>query len=411
MDQSKSITIITVNYYPEDSAIGLYTRQFAVYLMEKGYSVQVITGFPYYPQWKINENYLNKPTFYRETIDGISIYRFKQYLTEDITFYSRVLMMISHFFGTFCNLTKIKKTDLVFCIVPFTISIIPAWFLTKIKRAKLWIHIQDFEFDLAIQSGLVSKNNLWSTSVKNVCFALEKALFGSGDVVSSISQTMLDKIKIKSSQKNPYLFPNWVSHEKVNPQTSTTHSLINSNKFTFLYSGNIGEKQDWNVLFEVCKLIKTEDQIEVFIIGDGSYKTKLIQQLEAFDFIKIHDPVPYSQLNDLLCSADAHFLFQKTDLLDTMMPSKVLGMMASAKPSVISGNKISEVKKIITESKGGFYVSGKNLENKIYSSILEIKNNKNTSEMGLNARKYILDNFSEENILSNTEEKIKKLLS
>ena len=48
MDNTLTITIITANFYPEDTAIGLYTSQFANYLKNEGYAVQVITGFPYY---------------------------------------------------------------------------------------------------------------------------------------------------------------------------------------------------------------------------------------------------------------------------------------------------------------------------------------------------------------------------
>ena len=40
---SKKITIIGINYFPEDSAIGLYTTQKAEYLVENGFDVTVIT--------------------------------------------------------------------------------------------------------------------------------------------------------------------------------------------------------------------------------------------------------------------------------------------------------------------------------------------------------------------------------
>ena len=72
MNTTKNITIFTGNYAPEDTAIGLYTSQFATFLSNKGYAVSVITGFPYYPQWKIAENYCNKNTYFNEIIDDIS---------------------------------------------------------------------------------------------------------------------------------------------------------------------------------------------------------------------------------------------------------------------------------------------------------------------------------------------------
>ena len=320
-------------------------------------------------------------------------------------------MMLSLFFGTIINLKKIKKTDLIFCVVPFTISIIPALFLSKIKHAKLWIHVQDFEFNLALESGIIKNSNFVTLIFRKLAFRLETTLLNAATIVSSISYNMLEKIKEKSKHTDPYFFPNWVSAEKINPEISTKHSLIDPNKFTLLYSGNIGKKQDWKFLQKICALIKKEDNIEIVIVGDGSYKKKLKDNLNAFTFVKLYDPVPYNDLNDLLCSADAHFLFQKTDVLDTIMPSKILGMMASGKPSIISGNKISEINTIIKESNGGFYFSGNNAENKVYLTLLEIKNNTINNNLGVNARKYIIEKFSENSILSNAAKKIQSIIS
>ena len=410
MDSPKKITIITANYYPEDTAIGLYTTQFAHYLKSEGYIVQIITGFPYYPQWKIKDSYLDGTTFFSETVDGITIFRFKQFTPQKVTFSSRILMMLSLFFGTLINLGKIKKTDLVICIVPFTISIIPAFFLSKMKKAKLWIHIQDFEFDLALESGIIKKINSTTSLLKKSIFSLETALFNAADLVSSISYTMLEKVKEKSNHANPYFFPNWISAEKINPKISSQHSLIDATKFTLLYSGNIGEKQDWQLLQKLCFLLKKEDLIEIVIVGDGSYINTLKENLAAFKFVKFYKPVPYQELNDLLCSADAHFLFQKTNVLDTIMPSKILAMMASGKPSVISGHAISEVNTIISESNGGYYFAGNNAAYEIYSALLKIKNKTFKTNMGENARTYITEKFSEKLILSNVALKIKSLI-
>ena len=57
---AKNIIVIGINYYPEDSAIGLYTTQKAEALVLKGHNVTVITGFPYYPAWETKREYKTK---------------------------------------------------------------------------------------------------------------------------------------------------------------------------------------------------------------------------------------------------------------------------------------------------------------------------------------------------------------
>ncbi|RTY88277.1 glycosyltransferase family 4 protein [Flavobacterium sp. RSP15] len=411
MTKIKTITVITAFFYPEDTAIGLYTTQFARFLEKKGYRVVIITGFPNYPQWKIHQNYVNFPSFFTETVDNIEIIRYKQYVPEIVNLKGRLMMMFDLFYGTCINLRKIKNTDLVICIVPFTICILPALLLSKVKKAKLWIHIQDFEFDLALDSGIIKNNTLFFMLFKKSVMAFEKKMMNSAAIVSSISASMIDKIKQKSIKTDSFYFPNWVSSEIINPETSTKHSILNYDKFTLLYSGNIGEKQDWDFLKKLCVLILPDENIEIVIVGDGAYKNNLKEKLKSFPFVRYFDPVPYLELNDLLCSANVHFLFQKIDVVDTIMPSKILGMMASKKPSLISGNENSEVLTIINQSGGGFYFFENDVKG-VYKTILKLKNNSTLCEdIGQKARSFVLNTFSEQEILENFNSKIKSVLS
>jgi colanic acid biosynthesis glycosyl transferase WcaI len=407
----KKITIITAFYYPEDTAIGLYTSQFSSFLSKIGYEVKIITGFPNYPKWEIREEYRNYPSFYIEKIGDIEIFRYKQYVPKKATVKGRILMMLSLFYGTLRNLNKIKEADLVICIVPFTISILPALLLSKLKKAKLWVHIQDFEFDLALDSGIIKNSGFLSKRFNSIINLFERKMLNASNIVSSISFSMLKKIKEKSFHKEPYYFPNWVSLKKINPEISSKHPLINPEKFSLLYSGNIGEKQDWVYLEKLCEIIKPDDNIEIVIVGDGSFKKSLQIKMESFFFVKFYDPVPYEELNDLLCSADIHFLFQKTEVINTIMPSKILGMMASNKPSIISGNKNSEVLTIIDQSKGGFYFSGNEFL-EVYKTILLVKNDPVISKtLGNNARSYIINKFEENIIFNDFKNKINAILS
>ena len=140
----KKITIIGSNYFPEDTAIGLYTSQLAEYLNLNNIDVTVITGFPYYPAWRIHENYRSKKRFLEENINGIRVLRYKQYVPKKPTFIKRILHLLDFSLGTLFNIFKVKKTDVILCVVPFIGSVFLGKILSKLKGAKLWVHIQDF---------------------------------------------------------------------------------------------------------------------------------------------------------------------------------------------------------------------------------------------------------------------------
>jgi colanic acid biosynthesis glycosyl transferase WcaI len=103
-----NITIISNNYYPEDSGIGLYSSGMAEFLA-KTHNVKVITAMPYYPQWEIYSEYKDKPKFYRETIKNVEVLRFKQYTPKNPTFLKRIFQMCHFFSGSIVIVFKIKK--------------------------------------------------------------------------------------------------------------------------------------------------------------------------------------------------------------------------------------------------------------------------------------------------------------
>ena len=396
------ITFIGLNFAPEDSAIGLYSSEWVNQLESDGHNVTVVTGFPYYPQWSVFKQYKNKPRFLQEHIGGTKILRYRQYVPKAPTFFKRIVHIIDFTVGSLFNLFKIKKCDLVIAVVPFTTSAFLGWIQKKRFNSKFWIHIQDFELDAALQSKKEPKVG----PAFSLMFRLESWLFRKPDIVSTISHSMIDTLRKKSNSSSFYL-PNWVNPDAINPATANFHRYINSSKIVLLYSGNIGEKQDWNSFVEFCNDIN-QNNYEIIIVGDGSKKNWLLERTVHLQNIKHYPPVPYSELSDLLCSVDIHLLFQKPDFLDIVMPSKVLGMMASAKPSLIIGHRESEINSVFKSNNIGLYFDRYSKEVVIELDKIS-KQNSQMKQMGENARVYVIKNFSKDRILKQVQKKIELL--
>jgi len=403
-----NITLIGINYYPEDSSTGLYSTQMTEYLSENGYDIDIITGFPYYPQWQIWDSYKNKKKFLDEMYGDIKVHRYRQYVPKEPSFKKRILHLTDFTLGSIRNLFKVKKCDVVIAIVPFTTSILLGLILAKMRGAKLWVHIQDFEFDAARESGLAGKKGL-SVKIFGLLMKIEAWLLKRADIVSTISNSMIAKLETKTETPN-YLFPNWVDPNDINPDTAKQHDLMKSDKFKILYSGNIGAKQDWESFIKIAEHYNNSDDIEFVIVGAGARKEKLVEETTHIANISHHDPVEFSELSDLLCSADLHILFQKNDVIDTVMPSKILGMMASAKPSIVTGNLKSESATLFGKSKGGYFFDSYNLEEVLETIDLLVSDRGLIEEVGGRAREYIIDSFSKNKVLGSLKEKVDSVI-
>ena len=393
----KTITFIGLNFFPEDSAIGLYSTQWAEYLSQAGYEVSIVTAFPYYPQWEIAPAYQGKKSFLKESYKGMTVYRYKQYTPKQPTFLKRVWHIIDFTFGSFRNLRKIDQCDLVISVIPFTSSAFLGNWHRRKHHAKHWVHIQDFEFDAAFQSGLVQQKSKKKSLPHRLLSKLERSILNRADCVSTISHTMVAKLKQKTSS-DTYLLPNWIDASAINPETSKPHPYASEEKFTLLYSGNIGDKQDW-AFFE--RLIANIDwsKYNMVLVGDGARRKDVEAMIAPYSEITWYPPVPYETLSDLLCSADAHFLFQKPEVRDSVMPSKILGMMASAKPSVITGHPESEVRTSMNDANGGFYISENDITATLQAFDTLYNDSEKATQMGGQARNYVIQHFSKEAIL------------
>lgn len=390
-----NITIISNHYYPEDSGIGLYSTGMAEFLAKK-HSVKVIAATPYYPQWKIYQEYDKKGLFSTEVINGVTIFRFKQFTPEIPTFKGRIFQMIHFFLGSFFNVFKIKKNDIVIVVMPFTISAILGWLVKKIRGGKLWIHIQDFEFDAAFETGISSKKGL----LPRIVFRIERFILNQADYTSTISTGMLNKLETKSKTQK-YFFPNWIDYSKINPNLAKPSGVFDSSKFNILYSGNIGAKQDWEFFIDFVRACQEIKHIQIYLIGEGARRKEVVECLKQFENCKYYPPVRYEELNDLLCNVDLHLLFQKNTVVDTVMPSKILGMMASAKPSIVTGNEHSEVRHNLEISEGGFYFYQDKKLQEIMGVVKRlIKNPEESKTIGDNARKFVVQKYSIESVLS-----------
>ncbi|WP_159779992.1 WcaI family glycosyltransferase [Flavobacterium sp. 9AF] len=397
------ITILGNNYFPEDSGIGLYTTELAEYLVQKGIHVDVITAYPYYPKWEIYEQYKKRGYFLLESINNVNINRMRIYVPSKPNFFRRILQMIHFTFLSLFNLKKFKNTDIIIVIVPFTSNIILSFLAKKIYKAKIVIHTQDFEFDAAFQTGIL-KNKIFENILKKI----EQKLYSVSNLNTTISYGMIEKLKKKKSLNN-YYFPNWIDSNVINPTRAQNTNYFNSDKFNILYSGNIGKKQDWNIFIDIVKDLAKYNGIHITLIGDGASKNEVLEKTKELKNMTYFEPVIYSELNNILCNADLHVLFQKDLVIDTVMPSKILGMMASEKPSIVTGHKDSEVRYIFEKSKGGFYYMN-HQKDEIINKIIELFNNKDTSiTTGRNARNFITKNFSKENILNDFIDRIKQL--
>ena len=65
---SKRILLIGGNFSPELTGIGKYNGEMIDLLATKGFDCGVVTSFPYYPQWKVDNQYLKSSAWFKKEV-------------------------------------------------------------------------------------------------------------------------------------------------------------------------------------------------------------------------------------------------------------------------------------------------------------------------------------------------------
>lgn len=389
--------LISPFFYPDEVGIALYNRLTVDYLLKKKHNVNIITAVPYYPEWSIKPPYDKAKLFTKEKYSEATVFRVKHFVPKNPTALKRVLQLMHFTVLSFRYVFSVPKDCKIIVVSPFTSGIITALVIKLLRGGKIWCHVQDFEFDAAATTFTFKR------FIKPL-YKIESILFNRCDKISTISNAMFEKLKNKTNTPS-ILFPNFIKIESFKNIKDEPHPYyLETGRPQLLYSGNLGEKQDWDFFQNFC--LEVLEDIDITVVGNGSMRDSLKEKLKGLTNIRFFNLVPYSELPQLLCSFDGHILFQKKEVVDSVMPSKIIAMMLSGKPSFLYGNSLSESKLVIEQSAGGIFYSGNSIKEFSEKVISVLLNDNKKDSMGNAAKKYAQAHFSDKNILRDFENQL-----
>jgi exosortase D (VPLPA-CTERM-specific) len=350
------VLVVALNYAPDLTGIGKYVGEMVEHMTGSGFDVRVVTAPPYYPEWKIAKGY-SALAYRTEQHNGARIIRCPIYVSQKMTGVKRLVHLASFALSSLPAIfwqALSWRPQMVFVVEP-TLGYVPAsWLAGRMVGAKLWLHVQDFEVDAAFGLGLLPKGRL-----QKVAMAAESWLMRRFDHVSSICGNMIQRLKAKKVDPEKLAsLPNWVDMEHIRPVSREnalrTELGIPADRFVLLYSGNMGEKQGLDIVVEAARRLQEDASLLFLMCGDGAARARIEAQAQGLPNMRFMPLQPRERLNELLSLADIHLLPQRADVEDLVLPSKLTGIMASARPVVATATADSELDR--AAARGGLVV-------------------------------------------------------
>ncbi len=406
------ILIYGLNFYPEMIGIGKYTGELAAWLVNQGNEVRVVTAPPYYPQWKVQTGYKSW-RHQRESWMGVDVFRCPLWVPQKPSGIKRILHLLSFSISSFPTMvSQIRwKPEIVLNIVPTLFSSGCSILTARISNAKSWLHIQDFELDAANSLGMLQTGNF----ISRIASKWEKQLLSRFDIVSTISNRMISHLIAKGvAREKTVLFPNWIDTKTVFPINQAHNPYreelsITPNQIVVLYSGNMGNKQGLEIILEVAQEMLADVNVIFLLCGNGTARPELEKKARLLSNIHFLDLQPSEKLNQLLNSANIHLLPQQANAADLVMPSKLLGMLASGKPVIATANEYTELADVIQQI--GIVVPPDNREAIIGAIKILEKSPDLCKELGHRSRQFVCSHWDKEHVLTKFQEIIKTITS
>lgn len=385
------LVFLTQWFEPEATLKGL---RLAKRLTERGFDVEVVTGFPNYPGGKVYEGYRLRPV-QREVMEGVAVTRLYLHPSHDRSRIGRVLNYVSFFLSATIYLTFFaRRADVIYAYhPPLTVGMAAA--VTRIfRRTPVVLDVQDMWPDTLRATGMMNSEGLLDV-VGRFC----RWTWCNVDHISVLSpgfRTLLLERGVPAERIS--VIPNWADEAAVADSSGPAPAaLADPGRFRLLFAGNMGAAQALDAVLDAAALLAEErTDAEICLLGAGieTDRLKARVEAEALTNVRFLPRVPMTEVGAYLAAADALLVHLKADpLFAITIPSKTQAYMAAGKPIIMAVQ--GDAAELVRQSSGGVVVPPEDpraLADAVKA--LAALPPEDLSDMGANARRFYDDHLS-----------------
>jgi glycosyltransferase involved in cell wall biosynthesis len=284
----------------------------------------------------------------RESRDGVEVLR-----VRSTTFERRRLSLRALNYATFLAqalrvaLTQ-ERPDVVLAMTDPPVIGDLAWIAARRFGVPLVVVSQDVFPETAVRLGRIRNR-----AVVSALRVLVNAYLRRADRVVAIGETMRERLVPKGARRDRVVvIPNWVDTNALEP-APRDNGWAKANgfdgRFVVMHSGNVGHAQDLDSLIRATKLLDDMDDLSVAIVGGGARHAELVALARELrgDRVRFLPYQPRETLAESLSAADVHVVGLARGLAGYVVPSRLYGVLAVARPVICAADAESETAQLV----------------------------------------------------------------
>ena len=280
--------------------------------------------------------------------NGVRIVRVPSTSFERSKLLARAANYVTYLANALARGLRGTRPDIVLCMTDPPIVADVALVVARRFRAPLVVISQDVFPEIAVQL-----KRLENPVAMRLLRALVSLYLRRADRIVAIGDTMRRRLEEKGAPRDRVsVIPNWVDTQRLTPRdrgNEWSHNLGLDDKFVVMHSGNVGHAQDLDSLVRAPTFLRDLDDLVVFIIGTGARHAELRELAELLEvdqvkflYYQSRDALPRS-----LSAADIHVVGLASGLAGYVVPSRLYGILAVARPVIVAADAESETAQVV----------------------------------------------------------------
>ncbi|MBC1211352.1 glycosyltransferase family 4 protein [Listeria booriae] len=316
--------ILYLHQHFQKKAGATRSYEFSKYFLQRGHDVTLITGTGKSEQTEEGMEVLSTETKYDQKMSK-----------------TRRIAAFGHFMiGSFWKGLTCRKIDVIYATsTPLTVGLI-GLLLSKVKRVPLVFEVRDVWPDVPIALGYITNPLLIQMLTR-----MEKMIYNGASEIIALSPAMkrmivakdvaAEKITVVENVANNEL----VANIEVKPCKDKSLQQWIANRFVVVHPGTMGQVNGLQHLLTVASNMKKNAKIGFLLIGEGSEKAALQEQVTAMELenVKIVDAMQKEAVFSVMKQCDIGAMSVKNErILWDNSANKFFDFLAVGLPVVLN---------------------------------------------------------------------------
>jgi glycosyltransferase involved in cell wall biosynthesis len=350
------LVILNQFFYPDHSATSQLMTELAESLVQAGLDVTAVAGRGLYSGGGRLAD--------QEQHDGVRIERAWSTRFGKKCLAARLSDYLSFYIGATWKLFTIPRHDIVMALTTPPLIGVVALIVGRIRGMRVVALIQDVYPDVAVALGALKPGSL----ITQVFEWLSKFTLRGADRIVVLSECMRHRIAERAgldAAARIDVIHNWADGKHITPVAAASNPFAIEHgldgKFVVLFSGNIGQVNDFDTVLSAALLLRDRPRIRFLFIGDGARAARIKSFAESNRLANIrllpYQPKEITRYS--IAAGDAALVTLAEGLAGLSVPSKTYSILAAGRPVLFVGDTSSEVARILSDNEcGAVFKSG-----------------------------------------------------